>query len=327
MEASDLNKNVSLTYAEFILLPFPGVTLYRQILVVPFFVAYSLILTLNLLIPFTIWWERSLHAPMYILIGLLLTMNVISTTTVIPQMLLSFWGQNRISLSSCLAQMFFVYSAVIFKSAVFLLMAFDRFVAICHPLRYYDIINRKTLLQLWMAGLARNCILVSLVVFLASRVRYCKSNLIQNFVCEFAVLLNLACGDISRTQLVGLMMRTGVTVSDVSILLVCYLRVLHVALKIAVGSRRHKALRTCGIHLLVALTVYSCGFLSFIFYKVEESISPNSQNLSSVIFFLLPAALNPIIYGLGVNEIKDCLVKKLMSKICGQQTLVSRVVC
>ncbi|XP_073415862.1 olfactory receptor 52K1-like [Dendrobates tinctorius] len=326
MEASGLNKNVSLTYTEFILLPFPGVTLYRKILVVPFFMAYSLILATNLLIPFIIWWERNLHAPMYILIGLLLIVNVISTTTVIPQMLLSFLGQNRIFLSSCFAQMFFVYSAIMFKSVVFLLMAFDRFVAICHPLRYNDIINRKTLLQLWMAGLTRNCILVSLVVFFASRVQYCKSNLIQNFVCEFAVLLNLACGDISRTQLVGLMIRTGVTVSDVSLLLVCYLRVLNVALKIAMGSSRRKALHTCGTHLLVALTVYSCGFLSFIFNKVEESISPDSQNLSSVIYFLLPATLNPIMYGFGVKEIKDCLVKNLMSNIRGQQTMVSHVV-
>ncbi|XP_075190155.1 olfactory receptor 52K1-like [Anomaloglossus baeobatrachus] len=326
MEASGLNRSVSFSYTEFILLPFPGVTFYRQILVVPVFVAYSLILVLNLLIPFTVWWERSLHAPMYILIGLLLTVNVISTTTVIPQMLLSFLGQNRISLSSCLAQMFFVYSAIMFKSLVFLLMAFDRFVAVCHPLRYYDIISKNTFLQMWAAGLARNCILVSLVVFLASRVQYCKSNLIQNFVCEYVVLLSLACGDVSRAQLVGLLVRTVVTVSDVTILLVCYLRVLHVALKIAVGSRRHKALRTCGMHLLVALTVYSCGFLSSILYKAEESISPDSQNLSSIIYFLFPAALNPVIYGLGVNEIKDCLVKKLMANIWGQQALVSRVV-
>ncbi|XP_040278611.1 olfactory receptor 52K1-like [Bufo bufo] len=309
MERSGLGQNASFSYTEFIFLPFPGVTVYRKILIVPFFVIYVLIMVFSILIQYTIWKNRRLHAPMYILIGLLLTMNIISTTTVIPEMLLSFLRQNVIPLSRCLAQMFFSYSSLMFKSMVFVLMAFDRFVAICHPLRYYNIINRKSLLQLWTVGLARNCILVSVMVFLASRAQFCKSNRILNFVCEYVVLLNLACGDVSKAQLFGLMVRTGVTVSDLSIILVCYLRVLHTALKIAGGSNRRKALHTCGTHLLVALTVYSCGLLTSMFYNLEMSSSPDSQNLSSCIYFFLPAVVNPIMYGLGMNEIKDCVVK------------------
>ncbi|XP_075118595.1 olfactory receptor 52K1-like [Leptodactylus fuscus] len=326
MEVSSLGHNVSISYKEFLLLPFPGITLYRQILFVPFFTTYMLITVLNFLISYTIWREKNLHTPMYVLIGLLLIMNILSTNTVVPAMLLSFLGQNRIPLSSCLTQMFFAYSALILKSTVFVLMAFDRFVAVCHPLRYHNIINRNSLFQLWMVGIVRSSILVCVLVFLASRVQYCKSNRILNFVCEYVVLLSLACGDVSRAQLVGLLVRIGVTFSDVSILLICYLKVLHTALKVTGGTKRRKALRTCGAHLLVALTVYSCGLLSSILYKVEEFNSADSQNLSSVIYFLLPAVLNPIIYGIAVNEIRDCLVMPWRKKVKGQQMLGSQVV-
>ncbi|XP_075053696.1 olfactory receptor 52K1-like [Mixophyes fleayi] len=313
-ERSSLSQNVSFSYTGFILFPFPGLRNYREFLVLPFLLVYSLIVAFQVIVSYTIWWEKSLHAPMYILIALFLVVNIISTTTVIPKMALSLLGQNQISLSSCLTQMFFIYSSVMFKSVVFLLMAFDRYIAICRPLRYHDIINRNSLIQLWTVGLARNCFLVSLVIFLASRAQYCRSNIILNFVCENVILLKLACGDVSGIQLVGLMVRTGVTVSDVGILLVCYLKVLQTALKFAAGSARHKALHTCGTHLLVALLVYSCGLLSSILYKVEDSISHDFQNISSVIYFLLPAAVNPIIYGLWVTEIKDCLMKPWKKK-------------
>ncbi|XP_077323050.1 olfactory receptor 52K1-like [Lithobates pipiens] len=307
-------QNISLSFSEFILYPFPGVTNHRQILVVPFFSIYSAIIVLNFVISYTVWWEKSLHNPMYILIALLLALNIIGTTAVVPLMIQSLFGQNKVSFSGCLSQMFFVYSTTLFKSVVFLLMAFDRYIAICRPLRYHNIINRSSLIQVWMVGLVRNSLLVLLVVFLASRAQYCKSNIILNFVCEYGVLLSLACGEVFKIHMVGLMVRMGVTLSDVTILLVCYVKVLRVALKIAASSARGKALNTCGNHLLVALTVYLCGILSSIFYKVEESVSYDFQNLSSAVYFLFPAIANPVIYGLRVTEIKDCLMKPWKKK-------------
>ncbi|XP_018430756.1 PREDICTED: olfactory receptor 52K2-like [Nanorana parkeri] len=301
-------QNISLSYSEFLLFPFPGVTSHRHLLVAPFFSIYIAIVVLNLVISYTVWWEKSLHTPMYVLVALLLALNIIGTTAVIPLMIQSLLGQNKVSLPGCLSQMFFVYSATMFKSVVLLLMAFDRYIAICRPLRYHTIINQSSLTQLWVVGLARNCLLVLLVVVLASRVQYCKSTIL-NFVCEYGVLLSLACGEVFKIHMVGVMVRMGVTSSDVTVLLVCYVKVLRTALKIAAGSARGKALNTCGNHLLVALIVYSCGILSSILYKVEEAVSYDFQNLSSAIYFLFPALTNPIIYGLRVTEIKDSLMK------------------
>ncbi|KAM5126851.1 olfactory receptor 52K2-like [Mantella aurantiaca] len=311
------SQNISLSFSEFFLLPFPGVTNHRQILVVPFFSIYTAIVVLNFVISYTVWRETSFHTPMYILIALLLALNIVGTTAVMPLMIQSLLGKNKVSLSGCLSQMFLVYASTMFKSVVFLLMAFDRYIAICKPLRYHNIINRNSLIHVWMIGLARNCLLVLLLVFLAAKAQYCKSNIILNFVCEYGVLLNLACGEVFKIQMVGLMVRVGVTLSDVAILLVFYVKVLRVALKIAAGTARGRALNTCGNHLLVALIVYSCGILSSILYKAEESVSYDFQNISSAIYFLFPAMANPVIYGLRVTEIKDCLVRPWKKKFSG----------
>ncbi|XP_068121795.1 olfactory receptor 52K2-like [Hyperolius riggenbachi] len=312
---SRLGQNVTLSYTEFFLLPFPGITNFRQILVAPCISVYIIILVLNFLISYIVLWKKSLHTPMYILISLLLCLNILGTTVVTPEMIQSLLAQTRISLSGCLSQMFFVYSSTMFKSIVLLLMAFDRYVAVCKALRYHEIITRNSLLQLSFVGLCRNSVLVSVLLFLSARVQYCKSNIIMNFVCEYGVLLNLACGDVSRVQMVGLVVRIGVNVLDVTVLLVCYMKVLSATLKIAVGSARRKALNTCGNHLLVAHLVYSCGLLSSILYKVEQSMSYDFQNLSRAIYFFFPAIANPVIYGLRVSEIKDCLIKPWKKKL------------
>ncbi|KAM4796258.1 olfactory receptor 52K1-like [Rhinophrynus dorsalis] len=314
MDSSNQNQTSSFSYTEFFLFVFPGIPTFRQLLVIPFLSTYLVILILNLLIVYKVWVEEKLHSPMYVLISLLLGVNVICTTAVIPKMLLVLVGVNRISLVGCLVQMFSVYSTVMFKSVVMLLMALDRYMAICRPLRYHDIITQHLLVQLSITGLTRNSILVFPIVILVSRVHFCKSNIILHFACEDMMLLSLGCGDVSKFQTVGVTVRAIATASDISILLVCYGKVLHAAMKIATGNARYVALHTCSTHLLVALPVYSFGLLSSIISKVEAFLSHDIQNLSSVIYFLFPAIINPIIYGLRVKEIKDCLLRSWKSK-------------
>ncbi|KAM4796257.1 olfactory receptor 56B1-like [Rhinophrynus dorsalis] len=314
MDSTNLNQTSSFSYTEFILVVFPGIPTFRQLLVIPFLSTYLVILIFNMLIVYKVWVEEKLHSPMYVLISLLLGVNVICTTAVIPKMLLVLVGVNRISLVGCLVQMFSVYSIFMFKSVVILLMALDRYMAICRPLRYHDIVTKRLLVQLSIIGLVRNSILVAIVVILASRVKYCKSNILMNFACENMVLLSLGCGDMSKIQIVGLMVRTFATASDVTVLLLSYIKVLHTAMKLAAGSARTKALHTCSTHLLVALIMYSFGFISSIISKVEASISYDIQNLYGAVYFLFPALVNPIIYGLRVKEIKDCLEKPWKTK-------------
>ncbi|XP_056416944.1 olfactory receptor 52Z1P-like [Hyla sarda] len=307
----------SFSHTEFVLFGFPGIVTYRMFLVIPFLSIYVTILTGNSILIYRIGVERSLHSPMYILISILFTVNISCTTSVVPKLILGLsLDMNAISLAGCLVQMFYIYFMAIFESGVILSMALDRYVAICRPLRYNDIMTNQTLVYLVIIGLARSTLFVSPMVILASHVQYCKSNIIQNFVCENMGLLSLACGDISRQQIVGLLVRIFITILDSGLLFFSYSSILYTAMKIISGKARHKALHTCGTHMLVAVVIYICALLSSVVYRLHTFISYDVQNLFNAIYLMIPAMINPFIYGLGVKEIRDCLRRSWKKRRC-----------
>ncbi|XP_073525028.1 olfactory receptor 52E8-like [Phyllobates terribilis] len=298
------------SHTEFLLFGFPGIVAYRTFLVIPFLSVYITILTGNSILIYRICVERNLHSPMYILISILFSVNISCTTSTMPKLLLGLsFNMNEISLAGCLMQMFYMYFMAIFESGVILSMALDRFVAICRPLRYNDIMTNQTLIYLVTFGITRSALFVSPMVILASYVQYCKSNIIMNFVCENMGLLNLACSSTSNQEIVGLLVRIFITILDSGLLLLSYTSILYTAMKIISGKARHKALSTCGTHLLVAMLLYTCALVSSIVYRMHSLISYDVQNLFTAIYLMIPATINPFIYGLGVKEIRNCLTR------------------
>ncbi|XP_006032170.1 olfactory receptor 52K1-like [Alligator sinensis] len=310
MPARTHNDSANVSYQEFHLLGFPGLQESRFLLFIPFFCLYVMIVAANSLLIYTVKVERSLHSPMYLLIALLLATNLCCTTTVVPRMLLSFlFDVSRISLTGCLVQMFFLYFFLMLDCTILLMMALDRYVAVCNPLRYADVMTNKLLIQLTAMALVRSVSFVSPVVILASQVRYCRSNIIRHFVCEHMALICLSCGDVSRNKIVGLTMRSITIIFDLGFLLMSYSRITHAALKMASGNIRHKAFHTCGTHLIVILIFYFSSLSSSVVYRVGKSVSQDMHNLISAIYLLVPCAVNPIIYGLRTKEVRQHLLK------------------
>nr|DBA32211.1 TPA: hypothetical protein GDO54_000020 [Pyxicephalus adspersus] len=302
------NRSLPFSYTEFILFGFPGISESRHLLALPFLIIYVLILSGNILLIYRIWVEPKLHSPMYILIALLFSINIISTTAIVPKAVLSvLLGMNYITLDACLFQMFFIYTMVMFESDVLLLMALDRYVAICWPLRYHDIMTSRLLLLMSIVGFIECSLLVSPIIIVASQVYFCTSNLILDFTCENMVLLNLGCRDTARIQIVGLLVRIVVTFIDITLLLTSYGCILRATMKVILGKARQKTLHTCGTHLSVVVLNYSCGLLSSIAYRMP--ISLDIQNLTSAIYYLFPATVHPLIYGYRLKEIRTCLLK------------------
>ncbi|KAG9468300.1 hypothetical protein GDO78_023024 [Eleutherodactylus coqui] len=307
MDLLSQNQTSTLPHTEFVLRGFPGISALRELLAVPFFSIYVLILAGNLIIIYRILVEKSLHSPMYYLISLLFAVNISCTTAIIPSTLMALvCGMDHISLGGCLFQMFFMYTMVMFESNVLLLMALDRYMAICRPLHYHNIMTSRLLLQLSFLGFIECSLLVSPIIIVASKVQFCSS-FILDFVCENMVLLNLGCGNMHKIQIVGLMVRILVTAMDITLLLVSYSSILYTAMNIVTGKACHKTLHTCGTHLCVVVLNYSCGLLSSIAYRMPISI--NLQNLTSAIYYLFPATIHPLIYGYRVKEIQLCLIK------------------
>ncbi|XP_040278493.1 olfactory receptor 52K1-like [Bufo bufo] len=253
--------------------------------------------------------ESSLHAPMYVLISLLSAVNICGTTTIVPKMLLGFlFHQNYISLVGCLTQMFFIYFIIMMDCNILLMMALDRYIAICKPLHYSNIMTKHNLLFLTIVAVVRGVSFVCPVIYLASRVDFCHSNIIDHFACEHMALLSLACGTITKNKLVGLCLRVFSKIFDMSFLCTSYGSIMSVALTIS-GAARHKSLHTCGTHILVILIVYFFRLSSSIVYRVSRSVSQDTHNLLSAIYLLIPALVNPLIYGLRTTEIRIRILK------------------
>ncbi|XP_004708960.1 olfactory receptor 52K1-like [Echinops telfairi] len=304
------NRSSNVSYTSFLLVGFPGLQEARRLLVLPFLGLYLVIISVNALIIHTVATQRSLHQPMYALIALLLAVNICTATTVVPTMLLSLSAHfNRISLAHCLVQMFCIYFFVIFDCNILLVMALDRYVAICYPLRYPEIVTAHLLTGLVGMSAAWSTCNVTPVVFLASQVRFCRSDVIRHFACEHMALMKLSCGDISLNKTVGLTLRILNRVLDLLLLSASYSRIIHAAFRISSAGARSKALNTCGSHLLVIFTVYFFTITSSIVYRVARTASQDVHNLLSAFYLLLPCLINPIIYGARIKEIRQHLVR------------------
>ncbi|XP_028373295.1 olfactory receptor 52K1-like [Phyllostomus discolor] len=302
------NSSSNLSYTSFLLVGFPGLQETRILLVLPFLSLYLVIVFANALVIYTVVAQRSLHQPMYLLIALLLAVNICATTTVVPVMLFSFSTRfNRISLAHCLVQMFCIYFLIAFDCNILLVMALDRYVAICNPLRYPEIVTGQLLAGLVGVAVARSTGIVAPVVGLASRVRFCRSDVIHHFACEHMALMKLSCGDVSINKTVGLTIRIFNRVLDMLLLGASYSRIIHAAFRISSGRARSKALNTCGSHLLVIFTVYSSTLSSSVVYRVAHAASQDVHNLLSAFYLLLPCLVNPIIYGAKTKEIRQHL--------------------
>ncbi|XP_073468445.1 olfactory receptor 51I2-like [Aquarana catesbeiana] len=309
MEGLSQNRT-SIFYNEFVLFGFPGIIRYRKLLVLPFLLIYITILAGNLLVLHQIFIEPKLHSPMYFLMSILFIANISSTTSVLPKFLVGLClDMNQIPLVGCLCQMFFIYFLGGFESGVIMMMALDRFVAIHKPLLYNNIMTKTLIVQLVLIGTARSMLFTVPTVTLTSSIHFCRSNIILNFVCENMGLLSLACTDISKVQLLGLMIKSFITITDVGFLLVSYFSILHTVMVIITGEARHKALHTCICHIVTATLIYICSLLASIVYRMHMHISYDFKNLFNAIYLLVPAALNPLVYGIGVKEIRSSIVK------------------
>ncbi|XP_073468455.1 olfactory receptor 52L1-like [Aquarana catesbeiana] len=309
------NSTFYLSHHEFTLLGFPGVLQFRRLLFIPFLLLFIIIILINSVIIHTVRKESSLHAPMYVLISLLSITHICGTTNILPKMLLGIlFGMNQITLIGCLIQMFFIYFFSMMDCNVLLMMALDRYIAICKPLSYHTIMTRRMLVCLTVASFIRGVTVIVPVIYLASTVNFSGSNTIHHFACEHMALLGLACSNVTKNKIVGLSMRVISMIVDLSFLSISYGTIICATLKISTGTLRKKAMHTCGTHALVILVVYFFRLSSSVMYRVSKSVTKDTHNLLSAAYLLVPALANPLIYGLRTNEIRVRMLKTFSQK-------------
>uniref|UniRef100_A0A3B1IRF9 G-protein coupled receptors family 1 profile domain-containing protein n=1 Tax=Astyanax mexicanus TaxID=7994 RepID=A0A3B1IRF9_ASTMX len=300
------SQNVS--FRTFRLSGFRDLEEWRPILTIPYLLMFMLSTTSNSFLIFLIISQRALHSPMFVLIGLMAAVDLCSPIFFVPNMLLNFlFDWDQISLLGCLIQMFFIHYVGAFQSTLLLWMSLDRFFAICKPLSYHKYMQMSSFLKYIIVPVIRNIILVIMMVSLAGKLHYCMKNEIDHCFCEHMALVQLACGDISINNLVGLLTAVLVPTADFVLITVSYVIIFSSVIRS--GKSHSKAVNTCVTHIIVITGSLVFALLAFLSYRIRNNFSPNVRTFISTMYILFASCFNPIIYGLRTKELREHFLK------------------
>uniref|UniRef100_A0A8C4YLZ8 Olfactory receptor n=1 Tax=Gopherus evgoodei TaxID=1825980 RepID=A0A8C4YLZ8_9SAUR len=269
---------------------------------IPFCLMYFVTLIGNSPLIFIILTERRLHEPMYLIVSMLATVDLLLSTTTVPKMLAVFWFRaGEISFVACLTQMFFIHVSFIAESAILLAMAFDRYIAICDPLRYAIILTKSVIGKIGLAVITRSFCIIFPLIFLVKQQKFCRTNLLPHNYCEHMAITRLACDDITVSAWYGIAM--AILVIDIVLIAVSYGLILRAVFLLPSKDARLKALRTCGSHVCVILMFYVPAVFSSLAHQFGHIIPGYIVNLLANLYVLIPPMLNPIVYGVTTKEI------------------------
>ncbi|XP_050949468.1 olfactory receptor 52N2-like [Labeo rohita] len=279
------------------------------------FIAYVFAMVSNIGILIQILTEKSLHQPMHILFCHLPVSDVIGATVLIPRLLkdlLTDPSERYITYVECVFQAFFTHLYGTTSHTILMIMAFDRYVAICNPLLYPTIMSNKMIVKLSTGAWAAAVVPVGILIGLSVRLSHCRS-FIPNHFCDNASLFKLSCENTVINNVYGLTFTVVLLTSSLGWVLLTYLRIAMVCLKSKNKATNKKAIKTCSSHLIVYVILIICGFVPIFLHRFSEYA--DSRKFGSVMFHVIPPGLNPIIYGLQAKEIRQRMLKLCRKKV------------
>uniref|UniRef100_A0A8D0HUY8 G-protein coupled receptors family 1 profile domain-containing protein n=1 Tax=Sphenodon punctatus TaxID=8508 RepID=A0A8D0HUY8_SPHPU len=294
----------------FILMGIPGLEAAHIWISIPFCTIYVLSLLGNCCLLVIIKTESSLHEPMYLFLSMLALADLVVSTTALPKILSLFWFKDRnIHINACLAQLFLIHSVSTMESGFFLAMAFDRYVAICKPLRHSSILTNKTIAKIGLVILLRGAVLLGPHPFLLRGLPYCRTNVIAHTYCEFMALVKLACVDTKTTRAYSLTVAFLTGGVDFILTVVSYILILRTIFQLPTKVARLKSLNTCGSHVCVILVFYIPIFFSFFTHRFGHNVAPHVHIIVANVYLLVPPMMNPIIYGVRTKKIRERVLR------------------
>lgn len=264
--------------------------------------------------------DSHLHTPMYFFLGNLSFLDICYTTTSIPSTLVSFLSERKtISFSGCTVQMFLGLAMGTTECVLLGMMAFDRYVAICNPLRYPAIMSKNSYVPMaagsWFAGVINSAVQTTFVVQLT----FCRSNVINHFSCEILAVMKIACDDISDNEFIMLVATMLFTLMPLLLIVISYSLIISSILKIHTSEGRNKAFSTCSAHLTVVIIFY--GTILFMYMKPKSKETLNSDDLDvtdkliSMFYGVMTPMMNPLIYSLRNKDVKEAVKHLLKRKV------------
>ncbi|XP_005315116.3 olfactory receptor 52B2-like [Chrysemys picta bellii] len=293
------------SHLTFILLGIPGLEDWHTWIAIPFCLMYTVALLGNCVLIFLIATERSLQEPMYLFLSMLAVSDLILSTSTVPKMLAIFWFRAReIAFESCFSQMFFVNFGFVAESAVLLAMAFDRYVAICDPLRYTTILTNEKIGKITTAIVIRSFCIIVPVFFLLQQLPFCGSNVLPQSYCEHIGVASLACADITINIWYGFALMIVTIILDIVFIGVSYVLILRAVFRLPTKDARLKAFSTCGSHVCIIILTYAPVVLTLLTHRFGHQVPRHIHILLADLYVLILPMLNPIVYGMKSKQIR-----------------------
>nr|XP_006130157.1 olfactory receptor 52B2-like [Pelodiscus sinensis] len=307
--------STTFSHLSFILVGIPGLEPWHPWISIPFALMYTVAALGNCGLLLLIATQRRLHEPMFIFLSMLAVTDLILSTSTVPNTLAIFWfGPKDISFSACLTQVFFVRFGLATESGVLLAMGFDRYIAICDPLRYTTVLTNANIGKIATAIVINSFCIVVCVVFLLKRLPFCASNVIPHSYCEPIGVARLACADIALNMWFGFSMVLLTIVVEVVFIAVSYVLILWAVFKLPTKDARLKALGTCGSHVCIILLFYVPAFFTLLTHQFGHNVPKHIHILLANLYVLVAPTLNPIVYGMKTKQLREQMVCVLFQR-------------
>ncbi|XP_074919081.1 olfactory receptor 51G2-like [Chelonoidis abingdonii] len=302
--------NTKLNSAVFLLTGIPGLEDVHLWISVLLCLIYAILIVGNAIILFIIKTDRTLHEPMHIFLSMLAITDLGILIATMPTILGIFLFNSReISLNACFAQLFFIHLLQCIESSVLLLMAFDRFVAICSPLRYASILTLPRIAKVGLMFVLRGVAVALPFPFLLKRFQYCQANVLSHSYCLHQEVMKMACSDITVNSIYGLSVSLLTMGLDSLLIFLSYVIIFKTVLSIASKVECLRALKTCISHICVILLFYIPEISLSVIHRFGKGSSHLLQIVLGYVYLLVPPLMNPIVYIVKSKHLRSRLIK------------------
>ncbi|XP_075061743.1 olfactory receptor 5P56-like [Mixophyes fleayi] len=293
------------------LLGFPVLHSFNSVLFLFLLIIYCVTICSNFIIMTLVSMSKNLHSPMYFFITQVSLLDILMTTDILPNLLhIILHDGGTMSLTACITQFYvFAYSETS-ECLILMVMSYDRYVAICNPLRYNSIITRTFCVKSVIGSSFLSSLMMLMDTIATYTLEFCGPNVIDHFFCDFNPILGLSCSDTSFIQIQTALFGTIVVICPFTMIIVSYVHIITTILSIRSISGRQKAFSTCSSHLAVVSIFFGTLFSVYMVPAKGQLLATNK--VLSLLYTVVTPLFNPFIYSLKNKDFKEAF-KKLKS--------------